>query len=146
MLLKGIDDKYDWERIRTFITTGNKINFLKDTTSSELLLSKNISEKLNIKAGDKVILSFIRDNQQIKRRFQVCGIYNTGLEEYDKRFGLVDIRKLQEILTWPESDVQGMEIVLDDFRDMDVITDYILRNIAPAIFCKNLSDPNSHQF
>ncbi len=131
MLLKGIDDKYDWERIKTFITTGNKINFLKDTASSDLLLSKNISEKLNIKPGDKVILSFIRDNQQIKRRFQVCGIYNTGLEEYDKRFGLVDIRKLQEILTWPESDVQGMEIVLDDFRDMDVITDYIYYEILP---------------
>ncbi len=134
MLLKGIDSDYDWTRMKMFIIDGRKINFSKDTSSSELLLSKNISEKLKLKSGDKVILSFIRDNQQIKRRFNICGIYNTGLEEYDKRFGLVDIRILQDILQWSESEVQGMEVVLDDFKDMDIISEYIYYEILPQQF------------
>ncbi|MBK8516327.1 MAG: ABC transporter permease [Saprospiraceae bacterium] len=134
MLLKGVDQNYDWNRMRPFIVDGKVISFKEDTASSEILLSKNIADKMAVKTGDKVILSFIRDNQQIKRRLQISGIYNTGLEEYDKRFGIVDIRKLQEILGWPATDVQGMEVVLDDFRDMDVISDYIYYELLPQKF------------
>jgi len=131
VLLKGVDATYDWSKMKSFIKQGTQIRYLKDSSSSELLLSKNISDKLKIKTGDKVVLSFIRDNAQIKKRFQICGIYNTGLEEYDKRFGLVDLKKLQEILGWQSSDVQGMEITLDDVRDLDVISEYVYYEILP---------------
>jgi len=53
------------------------------------------------------------------------------LEEYDKRFGIVDIAKVQEILGWPASDVQGMEVVLDDVRDLDIISEYIYYEVLP---------------
>lgn len=131
MLLKGVDADYEWSTLKSFITDGRPIQYLKDTSSSEILISKNIASKMKIKTGQKVIISFIRDNQQIKRRFEVCGIYNTGLEEYDRRFGVVDIKKLQEILSWPNTDVQGMEIILDNYKDMDVISDYIYYEVVP---------------
>jgi lipoprotein-releasing system permease protein len=134
MLLKGVDEEYDWHKMEAFITDGKKITYLQDSVSSDLLLSKNIATKLQISVGDKVVLSFIRENEQIKKRFQVCGIYNTGLEEYDKRFGLVDIGKLQDILHWQTNEVQGMEVVLEDVRDLDVYAEYIYYEILPQEF------------
>ncbi|MBK8628139.1 MAG: ABC transporter permease [Saprospiraceae bacterium] len=131
VLLKAVGQDYDWQRMQKFIIDGTKINYQKDSVSNDLLISKNIANKLNIKTGDKVVLSFIRDNVQIKKRFEVCGIYNTGLEEYDKRFGIVDLAKIQDILGWPSSDVQGMEVVLDDVKDMDVISEYIYYEVLP---------------
>ncbi len=131
VLLKAVGQDYDWQRMQKFIIDGTKINYQKDSVSNDLLISKNIANKLNIKTGDKVVLSFIRDNVQIKKRFEVCGIYNTGLEEYDKRFGIVDLAKIQDILGWPSSDVQGMEVVLDDVKDMDIISEYIYYEVLP---------------
>ncbi len=131
VLLKGVDAAYDWEKMQKFIVDGLPISYIKDSTSSDLLISKNIAERLHIHTGDKVVLNFIIEKSQIKKRFVVCGIYNTGLEEYDKRFGIVDIAKVQEILGWPASDVQGMEVVLDDVRDLDIISEYIYYEVLP---------------
>ena len=131
VLLKGVDEAYDWEKMQKFIVDGLPISYIKDSTSSDLLISKNIAERLHIYTGDKVVLNFKIEKSQIKKRFVVCGIYNTGLEEYDKRFGIVDIAKVQEILGWPASDVQGMEVVLDDVRDLDIISEYIYYEVLP---------------
>ena len=131
VLLKGVDEAYDWTKMEAFIKDGKRITYLPDSSSADILVSKNIADKMLISTGDKVVLSFIRDNQQIKKRFQVCGIYNTGLEEYDNRFGIVDIKKLQEILGWNVNEVQGMEVVLNDVRDLDVISEYVYYEILP---------------
>ena len=131
VLLKGVDEAYDWTKMEAFIKDGKRITYLPDSSSADILVSKNIADKMLISTGDKVVLSFIRDNQQIKKRFQVCGTYNTGLEEYDKRFGIVDIKKLQEILGWNVNEVQGMEVVLNDVRDLDVISEYVYYEILP---------------
>jgi lipoprotein-releasing system permease protein len=97
-----------------------------------ILLSRPIAEKMQVRQGQEVIMSFIMQGQQIKRRFYVNGIYKTGMEEYDKRLCLVDIEGLRSILGWPQDEVQGMEVILDDIRDMDVIADYIYSEILPA--------------
>ena len=132
VLLKGVAQDYDWRKLESFIVDGSKISYQNDTASSEVLVSKIIAEKLIVKTGDKVILSFIKDQERIKKRFTVCGIYNTGLEEYDRRFCIVDIQKLQEVLGWNVTDVQGMEVVLDDVQDLDVISEYIYYEELPA--------------
>ncbi len=131
VLLKGVDAEYDWTKMEKFITKGSKITFVKDSASAQMLISKNIADKMGLDTSDRVVLSFIRDKEQIKKRFKICGIYNTGLEEYDKRFGIVDIAKLQEVLHWPSNQVQGMEVVLEDVRDLDVISEYIYYEILP---------------
>ena len=56
------------------------------------------------------------------------------MEEYDKRFGIVDISKLQDILGWQASDVQGMEVVLDNVDDLDVISEYIYYEVLPQAY------------
>ncbi len=130
VLLKGVDEKYDWSQLNQFIVDGNAISY-QDSMSDELLLSKNIADKLHLKTDDKVVLNFIKDQDQIKKRFTICGIYNTGLEEYDRRFGIVDISKLQDILKWPKNEAQGMEVILEDVRDLDIYSDYIYYEIVP---------------
>ncbi|MBK9735297.1 MAG: ABC transporter permease [Saprospiraceae bacterium] len=131
VLLKGIDEKYDWQAMQKFIVEGSQIRYIKDSVSSDMMISKNIADKMKIKTGDKVVMSFIRENTQFKKRFQICGIYNTGLEEYDKRFGLIDIHKVRDILGWLPDQVQGMEVVLDDVKDLDLFSEYIYYEILP---------------
>lgn len=132
VLLKGVDDQYNWESMETFITEGNKLTPSGDTLLPELLISKNIASKLKIKVGDKVILNFIYSDIQTKKRFEVCGIYNTGLEEYDRRFGLIHMAHVKNILGWGNHQIQGLEILVEDIEDMDIIADYIYYDILPS--------------
>ncbi|MFZ1748592.1 MAG: FtsX-like permease family protein [Saprospiraceae bacterium] len=134
VLLKGLDTTYDASMMTPFIKEGRFIKYSADGASPEMLISRNIADKMQIKTGDKVIMSFIRDNSQIKKRFEVCGIYNTGLEEYDRRLCIVDIAKIREILQWPTENIQGMEVILDDVRDLDIISEYIYYEVVPQKF------------
>lgn len=132
ILLKGLDADYRWESMQDFLKEGKWIQYYKDSVSSEIVLSRNIAQKLSLKVGSRLILSFVKNNVQWKRRFTVCGIYNTGLEEYDKRLALIDIRVLREVLDWKENEVQGMEVTLEDIRDLDIMADYIYYENVPA--------------
>ena len=132
ILLKGLDSNYRWESMNDFLKEGKWIEYHQDSVSSEIVLSRNIAQKLSLKVGSRLILSFVKNNVQWKRRFTVCGIYNTGLEEYDKRLALIDIRVLREVLDWKDNEVQGMEITLEDIRDLDIMADYIYYENVPA--------------
>ncbi len=139
VLLKGVSKDFDWKRMEKFITSGRSVKYQKDSATQELLLSRNIALKLKVKSGDYVILTFIRDGTQWKKRFYVCGIYNTGLEEYDRRMAMTDMAILQDILGWSGSQVQGMEVVLDDIRDLDIMDDYIYhQNLPPNIYSESI--------
>lgn len=139
VLLKGVDQSYGQDDFSGFIKDGRMIQYTADSSSSEMLISKNIADKLQINVKDKVVLSFIRDQRQIKKRFEVCGIYNSGLEEYDKRFCIVDISKLREILQWQPNEILGMEVVLDDVQDLEIISEYIYYEILPQeYYCESI--------
>lgn len=132
ILLKGVDTNYKWETMNDFLVEGKLLTFPQDSNQHEIIISRNIAKKLSITRGDRIILSFVKNNVQWKRRFTVCGIYNTGLEEYDKRLALIDIRVLREVLDWADSEIQGMEVVLDDIRDLDLMADYIYYENVPS--------------
>ncbi len=134
VLLKGVDSSYTSSAMSPFLMQGRAIAGSRDSSAAEILVSKQIADKMHLQAGSEIVLSFITDGRQLKRRFTVCGIYNTGLEEYDRRFCLVDIQKLRSILGWQNKEIQGMEIVLEDVRDLDVMTDYIYTEILPPQF------------
>jgi len=131
IVLKGIDEDFDWEYLSDFVIKGRPVN-LDDGESSELVISAVTARTMQIDTGQRVQVSFIRDNEQIKRAFKVVGIYNTGLEEYDKTIALCDMRKLQGIMGWSEDEVYGYEVFLDNIEDLDILNEYIYQEILPA--------------
>lgn len=77
----------------------------------------------------------------MQRRFEVGGIYKTGLEDYDKRFALADIRVIQQLLGWDEDEVGGFEVFLDDLDDLDIYREYLLREVLPVeLYAETIRD------
>src|SRR5690606_1116825 len=87
--------------------------------------SRQTADRLNLSLGDRFIVYFVQNNNQLRRAFRIEGIYKTGLEEYDRKFALVDIRKIQQLLGWEEDQVAGFEVFADDIRDLSVLSEYI---------------------
>jgi len=132
IVLKGAGKDFNWENFSSYLVEGNLPTFNGDKPSDEILISRTTARRLNISPGEKLIIHFIQEDQQLRRRFTVSGIYNSGLEEYDKKLALADIRKLTQILQWEENMVGGYEVFLDDIRDMDVFDDYIYLELLPT--------------
>ncbi len=132
VLFKGVDDTYDFDRMRPFIKQGEKINFKNNTYSREIMLSANTASALKLQANDSMFIYFIRPNGKIRPdKLRVAGIYKTGIEDYDKTFAIGDIKLLQQLnrdSTGDESykdQIGGYEIFLKDYHLINEVSDEI---------------------
>ncbi|OQX79305.1 MAG: hypothetical protein B6D61_03775 [Bacteroidetes bacterium 4484_249] len=53
------------------------------------------------------------------RKFNICGIYETGLEEFDKLYVLGDIYHIRKLNKWDNDEVGGFEVLIDNFDQID---------------------------
>jgi len=141
IILKGFGDDYDYDRIQDFIKRGEIPTLEKDKASNGIILSEQTADRLKIDVGESMILYFFQEGDQIRRKFNVEAIYKTGLEEYDQKFAMVDMRKLQNVLGWKENQVSGFEVFIDDIRDLDKINEYVYLDIIPGdLYSESIRD------
>ncbi len=132
ILLKGIGADFDWANLQPYLQEGRPIMLNDSAPSRDIILSRQTADRLEVGVGDRFVVHFVKDNTQTRRLFQVCGIYKTGLEEYDRKFALCDIRVVQELLGWSAGEVAGFEVWLDDVRDMNLYAEYLYDEIVPS--------------
>jgi lipoprotein-releasing system permease protein len=113
VVLKGVGEDFDWETFAPYLKRGNSIKGDSTQTMKQILISKLTADRLQIDTGDKVVVNFI-GREMIARPYRVRGIYETGIEEFDKEIALVDIRTIQDINNWGRDTVGGFDIFLKE--------------------------------
>lgn len=124
VVVKGIDEKEGQSPMRQNLVAGEFLHFPADSASTDVLLSRKMANKLNLKVGSEALFYFIQNPPRI-RRFRVRGIYQTGLDEFDEAYVVGDIRQIRELNAWPDSLVGGLEVVLKDFTRLDRTADQL---------------------
>jgi lipoprotein-releasing system permease protein len=132
VMQKGVDENYDWSYFNEFIKKGRLPNITADSASNEVIISQDIASKIIIDINDEFILSYIKDNKPIRKKMMVVGIYSTGLEEYDKKFMICDIKKLQELLMWDDNQIAGFEVFAEHTEDIPILSEYLYYNVLPT--------------
>lgn len=134
LLLKGLHDQDGFQSMKSYLTQGEEID-IKDTNQFQILISKQTAEQYVLKPGDRVILYFLNKNlfQPKARKVWIKGIYSTGLEDYDKLFGICSATLLQQINEEDRNTIQGYEIHLNDASQAE--------KTRTLIFEKYLSPP-----
>ena len=133
IILKGVDEDYDWTFLQEYLQEGEFIDYTGEGLSKDILISRQTANRLEVDLGDRFEVHFVSPSgSELTRRFVVKGIYKTGLEEYDRRFALVDIRQIQRILQWKEDEISGFEVFLEDLSDLEAMDVFIYNNILPA--------------
>lgn len=131
IVLKGVGADFDWNNLQPYLEAGAPWSLSDTAASNGILISRQTADRLQVGVGDKFIIYFVKEGEQARRLFQVSGIYKTGLEEYDRKFALCDIRQVQELLNWGPHEVAGFEIWLDDLSDLDIFNEYIYSESIP---------------
>jgi lipoprotein-releasing system permease protein len=79
-----------------------------------------LASLLRLNVGDDLFMYFVHD-PIMQRKFSISGIYSTDLQEFDKLFVLADIGHVQKLNGWNEDQVDGFEILIDDFHQLDLM-------------------------
>jgi len=129
IVIKGIDNQFNWEFFSKNLIEGETIVFNDSATSNDVIVSQDIAKTLQLKVNDRFLCYFVKDGIRV-RRFTVKGIYNSNFSEFDKLFILADLRHIQRLNGWEENEITGVEILVTDYRKLDDITDAVFMQTA----------------
>ncbi len=137
VILKGIGPDFDWQFFQHQLTEGSTLNLTDTSRSDQVIVSSFIARRLQLSAGDDVIIYFIQDPPRV-RRLYIAGIYETGIEELDKMFILGDIQHIQRLNDWSDNQVGGFEILVNRFDHLEEIHQTVLETIPFHLDSKSI--------
>ncbi len=131
VVLKGIGPDFDWHFFRDNLTDGTIFHVSDTASTNKVLISKILSDLLELKTGDSFVMYFVQDPPRM-RRFTVAGIYQTSLEDFDRKFVLADIKHIQRLNNWKPDQISGFEVTIDRFRNLDEMTWQVTRIVGTS--------------
>ena len=130
IVLKGVDQSYDWNRMMPYMIKGKGLSSNDSLSKKEIIISELTAKRLKLELGNKIRVHFMQGELQLVTQFVIKGIYSTGLQEYDKRFAIVDISNIQRLNGWDSTQIGGYEVIIEDIRDLSAFGEYINYNIV----------------
>jgi len=142
VVLKGIWTDFDWTFFKKNMLEGELIEIDPEKRTDDILVSKLIADQLNFSLDDEVRIYFINPDEISPRgrKFVIKGIYETGLEEFDDLFVIGDLRHIQRLNKWDETQVSGFEVFVDDFRNMGGAYETVYNTIPPQMNAESIQD------
>ena len=118
VILKGIGPDYQTGFLAGSLVEGRLPAVSDPERTDELLVSQELAGLLRLRVGDELRAWFITgtDAQARGRKFTICGIYNTSMEEFDSRFIIGDIRHIRRLNGWDPNQAGSIEVMLSDAK------------------------------
>ncbi len=143
IIAKGVGKEYNWEPFDEFLIDGVLPDYSAEL-NSDVLISRIMANRLNLKVGDSFFTFFLRDDAADKipnqRKFTITGIYDSGFEEIDGLYIFIDIRHIQRMNKWKDTEVGNFEIFLNSFDDIDQKANEIYGETVASLDTKTIKD------
>ncbi len=111
VIIKGVGLDFDTLSFNQNLIKGRFPILDTETYSTEVVISQKLANLLQIRLRDKVLMYFVQ-NPPRYRQLTVTGIFQTGLEEFDERIIIGDIKMIQRLNDWDDDQVGGYEVFL----------------------------------
>jgi lipoprotein-releasing system permease protein len=140
VVLKGIGPDYDLSFFSERMVAGRSVLISDTGKTNDVMISKNLASLLKIRLNDDIRMYFLSGNATLARKFHISGIYETGLEEFDKVYVFCDIRHIQKLNDWQPGEVGGFEVTINNFKDLDKMGKVVYHRIGMALDAKTVRD------
>lgn len=148
IIFKGVGADYDWNNIKEYIVEGKLPDFAK-TLNEDVIISRFLADRLNLKIGDQFNTFFIKEEQgklPNSRRFKIVGIFNSGFQDFDATYIIGDIRHIQRINKWSESQVGAFEVFVKDFNEIKSTGNKIYEKTSSNLDTQTIVEKYSYIF
>ena len=129
VMFKGVGPEFDSTFIHKNMVEGSIPHFSDQQSTNRILISKDMANKLRVKAGDRIFAYFIGDGGVRTRRFTISGIYQTNLAQYDKTTCFCDLYTARKLNAWTDDMVTGAELTVNDFKQLSTTANDIISRI-----------------
>ena len=156
-VLRGIDPESAGRVIKVLDNSAllniKKMHQAKDTTGSVpgVILGKELARNLGLGVGDVVYLISSRGMISpmgylpAMKRFQVAGLFESGMYEYDGSLAYIHLSDAQKILHMEDS-VTGIEVRVNDIYNARHIADKILADVGFPYWARDWMQMNHNLF
>lgn len=147
VVMKGVGPEYDWSYFERCLLDGTVPRYDSVGRSTEVLVSKLIANKMMLEVGDDVRVWFIDEDMQARgRKFQVVGVFETGLSEFDERYVFCDLNQVRRLNRWDDESTGMVEVWLDDVEMMEVVNNQLYFNIPGNLASYTARESNPQIF
>ncbi len=146
VILKGVGPDFNWDFFKDKMSEGKTFSVSDTGKTDEVIISRKISNLLNLHLNDDMRMYFIVGNSTLGRKFKIAGIYDTGLEEFDKLYVICDIHHIQKLNNWTDRQVGGFEVYLKKFEDIDRMGVYVYHQIGFSLDASTIKMLNQQIF
>ena len=129
VMFKGVGPEFDSTFIHKNMVEGSIPHFSDQQSTNRILISKDMANKLRVKAGDRIFAYFIGDGGVRTRRFTISGIYQTNLAQYDKTTCFCDLYTARKLNAWTDDMVTGAELTVNDFKQLSTTASDIINRV-----------------
>ncbi len=130
VIAKGINTDFNWKFFSQNMEEGSILKIEDSIKSNSVVISRHLSKQLKLKLNDKLLIYFIQNGKSRPRKLTITGIYNTGMQQFDKAYILMDIKHIQKLNDWNKNQISGFEVLLNRYEDLFRL-DKILYNKIP---------------
>ena len=147
VVMKGVGADYDWSYFEANLKEGELPVYVDGERSNDVLVSKNVADKMLLSVGDDVRVWFIDEDLKARgRRFSVKGIFETGLSEFDERYLFCDLNQIRRLNHWEDNQTGMVEVWLDNIELMDEVNAKLYFNIPGDLASYTARESNPQIF
>ena len=145
VILKGVDTDFDWTFFQENLIAGEVLSLNDSSTTNSVMISENIANSLRLKVADNLIMYFVQEPPRA-RKFEISGIYNTELEEFDELYVLGDIKQIQKLNAWGKDSVGGFALTINDFEELEKQTQMVYEKTPYNLNAQSTKELNPQIF
>lgn len=140
VVVKGISKDYDQTFLKKILVGGRVIDFSdEEKAKDQVIISKLTANRMNLKVGDSFIMYFVQEPLR-KRKLEIVGIYNLGVEDVDASFVIGDLGLIQRLNGWDSNTVGAYEIKINDFDKLSQLTKEVMSSLPISLRALNVED------
>lgn len=140
VVFKGVGKSFDVNSFGENIIEGHFPALPDSGYSQQVMISKEIANKLRIKTGNDIVVHFFQNPPRF-RKLEVSGLYETNLSDYfDNRIIIGDINLVARLNDWADSVAGGLQVYLKDPTQADAALDYIAERMDYDLYIEKSTD------
>lgn len=154
ILIEGIDEStvHKVLNLQNRLVAGSLSLASPEGTEPKVLIGKGIAEKFNLKVGDvfRIVVPLATEYQSANfrpklGRFQVAGIINFGRYDFDSRYIVMEMNRVQEFLEIGKR-ISGYRLRIEDPHEARAIAREITSEMSSNFGARDWQDINRNLF
>ncbi len=138
IVLKGIDSSFYNSSFQSSIVDGS-LQLINTEGKQPVMISRRLSSMLNKKTGDELLVYFIQDPPRV-RKMIITGVYDTGMEEFDKLYAFCSLQLIQKLNGWNSGQFTGYETEVNSFKEINTVKAGMDEIISPLWRAETIYD------